>query len=63
MDGRAVSNGRPKLLTVREVADTLRLSRMTIYRLVHAGEIRSVRVGRSFRIPRTAVDEILRRNQ
>lgn len=37
-------------LTVAEVARQLRVSKMTVYRLVNGGELRSVRVGRSFRI-------------
>lgn len=40
------------LLTVEEVAAALRVSKMTVYRMVERGEIPSVRIGRSFRIPR-----------
>lgn len=50
---------RTSLLTVAEVAETLRLSRMTVYRLVHSGELPAVRVGRSFRVPQSAVDDLL----
>ena len=38
----------------------MRVSRMTVYRLVHAGELASVRVGRSFRVPERAVHDYLR---
>ncbi|HEY2203904.1 MAG TPA: helix-turn-helix domain-containing protein [Pseudonocardia sp.] len=48
-----------ELLTVAEVSSTLRVSKMTIYRMVHSGTIAHVRVGRSFRIPADAVHEIL----
>jgi excisionase family DNA binding protein len=52
-----------ELLTVAEVSALLRVSKMTIYRMVHAGEMTHVRVGRSFRIPADAVRRILgRRN-
>lgn len=51
---------RPKLMKVGEVADTLRVSPMTIYRLIRQDKIEHIRVGRSFRIPRTAVDEMMR---
>jgi excisionase family DNA binding protein len=44
-----------RFLTVAEVADMMRVSSMTVYRLVHAGEIPAVRFGRSFRIPESAV--------
>ena len=49
-----------KFLTVAEVAAVMRVSRMTVYRLVHAGELASVRVGRSFRVPEHAVHAYLR---
>jgi excisionase family DNA binding protein len=42
-------------LTVTEVAAIMRVSKMTVYRLVHAGEMAAVRVGRSFRVPEPAV--------
>lgn len=46
-------------LTVAEVAEIMRVSKMTVYRLVHAGELPAVRVGRSFRVHETAVNEYL----
>jgi excisionase family DNA binding protein len=49
-----------RFLTVAEVAALLRVSRMTVYRLVHAGTLTAVRVGRSLRVPRNAVDGYLR---
>ena len=42
-------------LTVAEVAAMMLVSKMTVYRLVHGGEMAAVRVGRSFRVPATAV--------
>ena len=42
-------------LTVAEVAAIMRVSKMTVYRLVHGGEMAAVRVGRSFRVPEPAV--------
>jgi excisionase family DNA binding protein len=42
-------------LTVAEVAAIMRVSKMTVYRLVHGGELAAVRVGRSFRVPEPAV--------
>ncbi|MGI8697113.1 MAG: helix-turn-helix domain-containing protein [Mycobacteriales bacterium] len=47
-------------LTVAEVADVMRVSKMTVYRLVHAGDLMAVRVGRSFRVPEQAVHDYLR---
>ncbi|TQN42503.1 excisionase family DNA binding protein [Blastococcus colisei] len=46
-------------LTVTEVASIMRVSKMTVYRLVHGGELAAVRVGRSFRVPEPAVREYL----
>ncbi len=51
---------RMRYLTVAEVAELMRLSRMTVYRLVHGGELPAVRVGRSFRVPQDALDAYLR---
>ena len=51
---------RVRYLTVAEVAELMRLSRMTVYRLVHGGELPAVRVGRSFRVPQDALDAYLR---
>jgi excisionase family DNA binding protein len=48
-----------KFLTVAEVAAVMRVSKMTVYRLVHSGELASVRVGRSFRVPERAVHAYL----
>mgnify|MGYP001941406198 FL=1 len=46
-------------LTIAEVAEIMRVSKMTVYRLVHAGEMPAVRVGRSFRVHESAVSEYL----
>src|SRR6188472_2692845 len=48
-----------KFLTIAEVASVMRVSKMTVYRLVHGGELPAVRVGRSFRVPEQAVNEYL----
>jgi excisionase family DNA binding protein len=52
--------GEVKFLTVAEVAELMRVSKMTVYRLVHSGELTAVRVGRSFRVPEHAVHAYLR---
>ena len=49
-----------RFLTVAEVATMMRVSKMTVYRLVHGGELPAVRVGRSFRVPEQAVHDYLR---
>lgn len=49
-----------KFLTVAEVAKLMRVSKMTVYRLVHSGELPAVQIGRSFRVPEQAVHDYLR---
>lgn len=51
-----------KFLTVAEVAEVMRVSKMTVYRLVHSGELPAVRVGRSFRVPEDEVNTYLQRS-
>ena len=61
----AISSGGlsdPKFLTIAEVAALMRVSKMTVYRLVHGGELPAVRVGRSFRVSEDDVDEYLRKS-
>lgn len=48
-----------KFFTVAEVAAQIRVSKMTVYRLVHSGELEAVRVGRSFRVSEKALREYL----
>jgi excisionase family DNA binding protein len=50
------------LRTVAEVATQLRVSKMSVYRLIHAGDLEAVRFGRSFRVPQPAVDRFLDRS-
>ncbi len=47
-------------LTVAEVASVMRVSKMTVYRMVHSGDLPAIRVGRSFRVPEKAVHDYLR---
>ena len=51
-----------KFLTIAEVASVMRVSKMTVYRLVHGGELPAVRVGRSFRVSEEDVNEYLRKS-
>lgn len=48
-----------RFLTVAEVAEMMRVSTMTVYRMVHAGELPAIRFGRSFRIPESAVAQAI----
>lgn len=48
-----------RFLTVAEVAAMMRVSKMTVYRLVHSGDLPAIRFGRSFRVPESAVEAAL----
>jgi excisionase family DNA binding protein len=48
-----------EFVTVAEVAVNLRVSKMTVYRLIEQRELRTVRVGRSFRVPAQSVRDYL----
>ncbi len=50
------------LLTVAEVAQIMRVSKMSVYRLIHSGQLEAVRLGHAFRIPQQAVDAFLQRS-
>ena len=52
----------PRLLKVDEVAQLLRVSKMTVYRLITSGELRSARVGRSYRLTEDDVNAYLKRD-
>lgn len=55
----ATSPARPRFLTPAEVADHLRVSSMTVYRLIKSGELRAARIGKSYRISEDDVDAYL----
>ncbi len=50
---------RARFLTVAEVASLLRVSTMTVYRLIKADELPAVRVGKSYRLREDDVDKYL----
>ena len=55
----STSYERSRFLTVGEVAQTLRVSSMTVYRLINAGELPALRIGKSFRLREEDVDKYL----
>ncbi|MEA3214495.1 MAG: hypothetical protein QOJ19_651 [Acidimicrobiia bacterium] len=56
-----ISEARLGFLTVAEVAEQLRVSTMTVYRLIKSGELPAVRIGRSYRLRPVDVDQFLAR--
>ena len=55
------SENLPKVLNVKDLAEILSVSHNTAYNLVRSGQVRSIRIGRAYRIPGEAVDEFLRK--
>jgi excisionase family DNA binding protein len=51
--------GGAQLLTVAEVASAMRVSTMTIYRLIKSGDLPAIRVGRSYRVRGAEVERYL----
>ena len=50
---------RPRFMTVAEVAELMRVSTMTVYRLIKAGDLPAVRFGKSYRLDEADVDRYL----
>ena len=49
----------PLVLHVKDLANVLSVSQNTAYALIRSGQIRSIRTGRTYRIPKDAVIEYL----
>jgi excisionase family DNA binding protein len=58
VDGQNFAAGGA-LLTVAEVAGLMRVSNMTVYRLIKSGELPALRVGHNYRIREGDVDRYL----
>lgn len=54
---------RPAFLTTDEVLDYLKVTSRTIYRLIKAGDLPAVRIGRQWRFCRSDLDAWLDRQQ
>lgn len=52
-------NTLPLLLTVRQLSEYLSISQTLAYRLLNTNQIRHLRLGKTIRIPREAVQEFL----
>ena len=59
MDNKDASSGPPALLTVKEVAELLRVHQRTAYRLITGGTIRAVKIGSQWRVPEKALTEFI----
>ncbi|MHB1553453.1 MAG: helix-turn-helix domain-containing protein [Acidimicrobiales bacterium] len=52
-------DAQSRFMTVGEVASVLRVSSMTVYRLINSGELPAVRIGRSLRLRGEDLDRYL----
>lgn len=50
-----------EFLKVKEIAAHLNVSKMTVYRLIRAGELDAIQVGRDFRVRQSSYDAFLKR--
>ncbi len=55
----SAENEQPTMMTVREVADYLRMHEMTIYRMARQGEIPAYKVGNRWRFNKNRLQEWL----
>lgn len=47
------------LLTVGEVCDAMRVSKMTVYRLIKSGDLPAIRLGKTYRVLESEVERYL----
>lgn len=57
-----ITKDLPLVLKVEDLMPILSIGRNMAYELVRSGQIHSVRVGRSYRIPVNALEEYLRKS-
>lgn len=48
----------PKFYDVQEVADMLKMSRMTVYRAIGSGELHAVRIRGRWLVPARVIDQL-----
>ena len=48
-----------ELLTVKEVADILKLNILTVYDYIKRGEFRAIKLGRNYRVDRKEFDKFI----
>jgi len=60
-DEKMLNQEVPLVMSVRELAEILHIGRNSAYMLVNSGDIRVVRIGKTIRVPRKALNEYLDR--
>ena len=54
---------KEKLLTINEIIEILKVSKLTIYRYIKAGKLPAYKVGRDYRIKQSEFDNFLEKNK
>ena len=49
-------------MTIKEVAELLKVNKMTLYRAIKKGKIKAVKIGKDFRITDTEFENFIKRN-
>ena len=50
------------ILTVEELCEVLRIGKNTAYKLLKSGEIKSIKIGKVYKIPKKSVRKYLEQN-
>lgn len=61
VQNRSIRN-RPDLMTVKDIQDILHIGRSTAYKLLQSGELRALRIGSIYRIPKTYLSDFISNN-
>lgn len=59
MNATTLESGQKRVLTYRECAESLGVCQRTVWGLVRSGTLRSMRIGRSVRIPIAELDRYI----
>jgi excisionase family DNA binding protein len=51
-----------RLYTIKEVIEVLKVSQATVYRMMYSGRLPRVKIGKSVRIPVSAVEAVIKEN-
>ena len=51
-----------RLYTIKEVTEVLKVSQATVYRMMYSGRLSRVKIGKSVRIPVSAVEAVIKEN-
>ena len=50
----------PAIYTAKDIQDILRVGRPTVYKMLANGQLRSIRIGKNYRITQQSLEDFLR---